>query len=231
MKNRLVPGSMYFPQPPLNTIAPSMQNKSMNSTINNSSYYAQNPLAFGAEKTTNPNSSSWRLGASAPTTTTKALSSNKQLGEILRSIEPRFCYQPAVEELLLEMADQFVNDVVQLSAQLARHRGSNVLEGSDLQFHLSKNYGISLTGYFSANDPSVGSNANAAVSSSGENSLLIPAEKDLSSRLRPNKNSLHMHRVALKRRTLLTIKRKIQDRSKKLLSMSADRRKASRKPK
>nr|CCA15049.1 conserved hypothetical protein [Albugo laibachii Nc14] len=228
MKNRLVPGSMYFPQTPLNTIAPSMQNSSMNSVINNSNYYAQNPSTFGAEQATNATSSSWRLGTSTPTTTTKALSSNKQLGELLRSIEPRFCYQPAVEELLLEMADQFVNDVVQLSSQLARHRGSSVLEGSDLQFHLAKSYGISLTGYFPKDETFVDSNAKATVSNTADIPSLIPAGKDLSTRLRPNKNSLHMHRIALKRRTLTNIKRKIKNRSKKLLSMSADRRKANR---
>ena len=79
-------------------------------------------------------------------TTTKALTPNRQLGELLRSIDPKYCFHPAVDELLLDMASEFVQDVVEFSGKMAKHRRSTVLEPRDLQFCLAKNYGVSLAG-------------------------------------------------------------------------------------
>lgn len=83
-------------------------------------------------------------------TTNRALTPNRQLGELLRSIDPKYCFHPAVEELLLDMAADFVKDVVDFSGKLAKHRRSTTLEPRDLQFCLAKNYGISLAGVLPA---------------------------------------------------------------------------------
>ncbi|RLN73421.1 hypothetical protein BBJ28_00011927 [Nothophytophthora sp. Chile5] len=131
-------------------------------------------------------------------TTTRALTPNKQLGELLRGIDPKFCFHPAVEELLLDMASDFVQDVVDFSSKLAKHRRSTVLEPRDLQFCLAKNYGIALAGVL----PSATSTAGDAA--------LRPLGQDLLVRARPVKNSLHMHRVALKRKSLLHMKAKLK---------------------
>ncbi|RLN97700.1 hypothetical protein BBJ28_00012094 [Nothophytophthora sp. Chile5] len=131
-------------------------------------------------------------------TTTRALTPNKQLGELLRGIDPKFCFHPAVEELLLDMASDFVQDVVDFSSKLAKHRRSMVLEPRDLQFCLAKNYGIALAGVL----PSTSSTAGDAA--------LRPLGQDLLVRARPVKNSLHMHRVALKRKSLLHVKAKLK---------------------
>jgi transcription initiation factor TFIID subunit 12 len=127
-------------------------------------------------------SSSSKAGAS-PASAAKALTPNKPLGELLKAIDPRFCFQPAVEELLLDMASDFVEDVVAFSSRLAKHRRSTELQPKDLQFCLAKNYGISLAG-------------------AGDAQQLNPLGADVVVRARPAKNSLHMHRVALKRKTL-----------------------------
>ena len=132
-------------------------------------------------------------------TTTKALTPNRQLGELLRSIDPKYCFHPAVEELLLDMASEFVQDVVEFSGKMAKHRRSTVLEPRDLQFCLAKNYGVSLAGVL----PTTASGAMST-------SVLRPMGQDLLVHARPAKNSLHMHRMALKRNSLLHTKTKLK---------------------
>ncbi|EEY58071.1 uncharacterized protein PITG_00683 [Phytophthora infestans T30-4] len=127
-------------------------------------------------------------------TTHKALTPNRQLGELLRSVDPKYCFHPAVEELLLDMASDFVQDVVDFSGKLAKHRRSTMMEPRDVQFCLAKNYGISLAGVL----PPAGS-------------ALRPLGQDLLVRARPAKNSLHMHRMALKRKSLLHTKTKLKN--------------------
>ena len=132
-------------------------------------------------------------------TTTKALTPHRQLGELLRSIDPKYCFHPAVEELLLDMASDFVQDVVEFSGQLAKHRRSTTVEPRDLQFCLAKNYGISLAGVL----PTAASGAMSA-------SELRPLGQDLLVRARPAKSSLHMHRMARKRTSVLHTKTKLK---------------------
>ncbi|KAE8892484.1 hypothetical protein PF005_g4200 [Phytophthora fragariae] len=129
-------------------------------------------------------------------TTNRALTPNRQLGELLRSVDPKYCFHPAVEELLLDMASDFVQDVVDFSGKLAKHRRSTTLEPRDLQFCLAKNYGISLGGVLPATTAGSG---------------LRPLGQDLLVRARPAKNSLHMHRIALKRKSLLHTKTKLKN--------------------
>ncbi|KAL3671328.1 hypothetical protein V7S43_003258 [Phytophthora oleae] len=148
-----------------------------------------------------------------PSTTNKALTPNRQLGELLRSIDPKFCFHPAVEELLLDMASDFVQDVVDFSGKLAKHRRSTTLEPRDLQFCLAKNHGISLAGVLPA--------------SAGAGSALRPLGQDLLVRARPAKNSLHMHRMALKRKSLLHTKTKLKAHAVKATEAGKKVRKAS----
>lgn len=189
-KQRPAPGSMYFPPTAVATPAGALSPTSATTTSTTSSPRGATP-------------SSPYNSAQSAATTTKALTPNKQLGELLRAIEPRYCFHPAVEELLLEMASEFVQDVVGFSSKLAKHRRSTVLEPKDLQFCLAKNYGISLAGVLN-------SSAGATTASSGgAASVLNPLGQDLLLRARPAKSSLHMHRIALKRKVLLRTKTKV----------------------
>ena len=50
--------------------------------------------------------------------------------------------------MLLQVADDFIENVINTSCQLAKHRKSNTLEVKDVQFHLGKNLIRFLSGYF-----------------------------------------------------------------------------------
>jgi transcription initiation factor TFIID subunit TAF12 len=137
-----------------------------------------------------------KVGPDAPSS---ALNSNEPLRKILAEIEPRFAFQPGVEsrnsevepryslqpgveELLLDMATDFVADVTEWSGRLAKHRRATQVDARDVQLVLDKNYGISI----------------AAM-----NRL-----HSLPIRPKPSKSSVHMHRVALKRKVLDALKTK-----------------------
>ena len=38
--------------------------------------------------------------------------------------------------MLLQVADDFIENIINSSCQLAKHRKSNILEAKDVQFHL-----------------------------------------------------------------------------------------------
>ncbi|KAK9380297.1 transcription initiation factor TFIID subunit A-domain-containing protein [Kockiozyma suomiensis] len=52
-----------------------------------------------------------------------------------------------VEELLLDLADEFVTSVASFSCRLAKHRKSSTLDVKDVQLHLERNWNIRVPGY------------------------------------------------------------------------------------
>lgn len=201
-KQRAAPGSMYFPPTAVVSATP---------------LAASGATALSPTSATTTNTTSSPRGSTPgspynsfqnASTTSKALTPNKQLGELLRSIEPRYCFHPAVEELLLEMATEFVQDVVSFSGKLAKHRRSTVLEPKDLQFCLAKNYGISLAGVLNSGSGAVAGSAASPIDALSA-PVLNPLGQDLLIRARPTKSSLHMHRIALKRKALMRTKTKL----------------------
>lgn len=189
---------MYFPPPAVSALSPT-------SATSTSTTTSPRPAAGSGSGGGIPGSP---FAGPSAATTSRALTPNKQLGELLRALEPRFCLHPAVEELLLDMAGEFVQDVVGFAGRLAKHRRSAVLEPRDLQFCLAKNYGISLAGVLPGGAAGAVA-ATGATAAAAAAPLLQPLGQDLLLRARPAKNSLHMHRLALKRKALLRTKTKL----------------------
>jgi len=71
----------------------------------------------------------------------------KKLQDLVKQIDPTQTLDGDVEELLIDMANDFIERVVTFSCQLAKHRGSDTLEAKDIQLHLERNWNIRVPGY------------------------------------------------------------------------------------
>lgn len=52
-----------------------------------------------------------------------------------------------VEDLLLDLLDEFLQSVTGFACRLAKHRKVNTIEARDVQLHLEKNWNIRIPGY------------------------------------------------------------------------------------
>ncbi|OMH79082.1 Transcription initiation factor TFIID subunit 12, partial [Zancudomyces culisetae] len=73
--------------------------------------------------------------------------SKRKIQELVNEIDPNSRIEPEVEDLLCDIADEFIDSVVGFSCELARHRKSNVLEAKDIQLHLERNWNIRVPGF------------------------------------------------------------------------------------
>jgi len=82
--------------------------------------------------------------------------SKKKLDELVRQVtgggqglEDGMGLTPDVEESVLQVADNFVDSVLQAACKNAKERGSKVLEIRDIQLTLERGYNIRIPGYAS----------------------------------------------------------------------------------
>lgn len=73
--------------------------------------------------------------------------SKRKLQELVKQINPDERLDPDAEELLLEVADEFVESVVSFACRLAKYRKSDTLDVKDVQLHLERNWNIRIPGY------------------------------------------------------------------------------------
>lgn len=83
---------------------------------------------------------------------TERVMSKRKLRELVKSIgidegDGETVIDGDVEELLLDLADDFVTNVTSFACRLAKHRRSDVLEPKDIQLHLERNWNIRIPGY------------------------------------------------------------------------------------
>ncbi|KAF9266326.1 hypothetical protein L218DRAFT_897417 [Marasmius fiardii PR-910] len=76
-------------------------------------------------------------------------SMRRSIQELVASIDPNVKLEPEVEDLLLSIADEFIDSVTNFSCRLAKHRSGDTLEVKDLQLHLERNHNIRIPGFAS----------------------------------------------------------------------------------
>ncbi|KAL3231634.1 Transcription initiation factor TFIID subunit 12 [Nakaseomyces bracarensis] len=83
---------------------------------------------------------------------TDRVMSKRKLRELVKSIgvdegDGETVIDGDVEEILLDLADDFVTNVTSFACRLAKHRKSDNLEPRDIQLHLERNWNIRIPGY------------------------------------------------------------------------------------
>ena len=71
-----------------------------------------------------------------------------RLQDLVREVDPNEQLDEEVEELLLQIADDFIESTVNASCQLAKHRQATALDVTDVQMHLGMRFCILFLGTF-----------------------------------------------------------------------------------
>ncbi|KAJ8027215.1 Transcription initiation factor TFIID subunit 12 [Holothuria leucospilota] len=75
--------------------------------------------------------------------------SKKKIQDLVKEIDPNTQLDEDVEEMLLQIADDFIENIVTAGCQLAKHRKSSTLEVKDVLLHLERNWNMWIPGYSS----------------------------------------------------------------------------------
>ena len=119
------------------------------------------PVAYRSNRPTITGGSAMNASAlNTPATTklppyemdTQRVMSKRKLRELVKTVgidegDGETVIDGDVEELLLDLADDFVTNVTAFSCRLAKHRKSDNLEARDIQLHLERNWNIRIPGY------------------------------------------------------------------------------------
>lgn len=84
--------------------------------------------------------------ADASETGTRLLT-KRSIHELVAQIDPNEKLDPEVEDVLIDIAEDFIESVTTFACSLAKHRKSNTLEAKDVLLHAERSWNITLPGF------------------------------------------------------------------------------------
>ncbi|KAJ2954699.1 hypothetical protein O0L34_g3000 [Tuta absoluta] len=78
--------------------------------------------------------------------TTQVLS-RPRLQELVREVDPTVQLDEEVEDMLLQIADDFIDSTLNAACALAKHRHASTAELRDVQLHLERQFGMWIPGF------------------------------------------------------------------------------------
>ncbi|XP_043282809.1 transcription initiation factor TFIID subunit 12 [Venturia canescens] len=73
--------------------------------------------------------------------------SKARLQDLVKEVDPTEQLDEEVEEMLLQLADDFVETTVNAACLIAKHRHANTVEVKDVQLHLETNWNMWIPGF------------------------------------------------------------------------------------
>ncbi|KAJ3187136.1 Transcription initiation factor TFIID subunit 12 [Gaertneriomyces sp. JEL0708] len=110
--------------------------------------HSPSPLTVGAMSNAfQPQRSVNLIPSESSPTDMAPLVTKERVRQVVSQIDPSQVLENDVEELILELAGDFISRVAERACQLARHRGSDTVEVKDARLPLEMDWGIRVPGF------------------------------------------------------------------------------------
>ncbi|XP_036324070.1 transcription initiation factor TFIID subunit 12 isoform X2 [Rhagoletis pomonella] len=120
---------------------------SASTTAGGSSGGAQNASSASASTNGTASSSGSGAGKSGAGAENQPILTKPRLLELVREVDVTAQLDEDVEELLLQIADDFVEDAVKATCAFAKHRKVSKVEVRDVQLHLERKWNMWIPGF------------------------------------------------------------------------------------
>ncbi|XP_057974857.1 transcription initiation factor TFIID subunit 12 isoform X2 [Malania oleifera] len=88
-----------------------------------------------------------RTDNSEPSESCSSILSKRSIQELVTQVDPSERLDPEVEDILVDIAEEFVESITTFGCSLAKHRKSATLEAKDIILHLERNWNMTLPGF------------------------------------------------------------------------------------
>ncbi|KAI4341964.1 hypothetical protein MLD38_026631 [Melastoma candidum] len=105
------------------------------------------PMMIQPQPTAAPSVRNGKSSVSETEDSCNRILSKRTISELVNQIDPLGKLDPVVEDILLDVAEEFIDSITTFSCSLAKHRKSNTLEAKDILLHLERNWNITLPGF------------------------------------------------------------------------------------